>query len=230
MDFYLEMARRLSGPFLDVGCGTGRVALAMAEHGYEAMGLDSSESMLAIGLSKAAGRIELVRADMRSFDLGRRFALAAITLNAFMHLLEIEDQIRALRCVAGHLAPGGRAVISAINPYSMSLQDSESKLIHEFTRPDPAAGSTVTKLSAREVDAADQIERVTYIYDEATDGRVCRTTTVLDFRYTYRFELELLARQAGLEPIAVYGSYDLDSYEVTSDTLICVCRRATDAA
>lgn len=222
LDFYLNLLRRTGGPFLDLACGTGRVALAAAGAGYSAVGVDASEEMLAIARAKARGRLELHQGDLRTFDLGRRFPLIAITLNSFMHLVETEDQAAALGNIARHLAPGGRAVISTINPYSVSLQDTESKLVHEMTRWDPAAESWVTKLSARDVDTVEQIEQVTYFYDEVKSGAVRRTVTTLDFRYTYRFELELLLRQAGLAPLAVYGSYDLEPYEITSPALIVV--------
>ncbi|MFI5265953.1 MAG: class I SAM-dependent methyltransferase [Chloroflexota bacterium] len=224
VDFYVQLLKRTGGPFLDLACGTGRVTFAVADEGYEVVGLDGSADMLAIARKKAAGKVELLQADLRTFDLGRQFPLIAVTLNSFMHLLEGEDQIAALQRMAQHLAPGGRAVVSTINPYSVSLHDIEAKLIHEFTKWDPAAESWVTKLSARDVDTVEQVEHVTYFYDEVKAGNVQRLVTTLDFRYTYRYELELLMRQAGLDPIAVYGSYDLESYEITSPALIVVAK------
>ncbi|HLG72758.1 MAG TPA: class I SAM-dependent methyltransferase [Chloroflexota bacterium] len=224
VEFYVNMLRRTGGPFLDLACGTGRVALAVADAGYEAVGVDASEAMLSIARRKAGKRVELVNGDLRTFELGRQFPLVAVTLNSFMHLIEVEDQLACLERMAKHLAPGGRAVVSTINPYSVSLHDIEAKLIHEFSKWDPDAESWVTKLSARDVDTVEQVEHVTYFYDEVKGGNVQRLVTTLDFRYTYRYELELLMRQSGLEPIAVYGSYDLESYEITSPALIIVAK------
>jgi SAM-dependent methyltransferase len=226
VEFYVNMLRRSGGPFLDLACGTGRVALAVSDAGYDAVGVDASEPMLAIARRKAGKRVELVSGDLRTFDLGRTFPLVAVTLNSFMHLIEVEDQLACLARMATHVAPGGRAVVSTINPYSVSLHDIEAKLIHEFSKWDPDTESWVTKLSARDVDTVEQVEHVTYFYDEVKGGNVQRLVTTLDFRYTYRYELELLMRQSGLEPIAVYGSYDLDSYEITSPALIIVAKGA----
>jgi SAM-dependent methyltransferase len=226
VDFYIQQARRTGGPFLDLACGTARVTLAVAEAGYEAVGVDASEAMLAIGRAKAGNRVELHQGDMRHIELRRQFPLVAVTLNSFMHLVEVEDQLACLESIRRHLTPDGRAIVSTINPYSVSLHDLESKLIHEFTKWDPEAESWVTKLSAREVDTAEQIEHVTYFYDEVKGGAVNRLVTTLDFRYTYRYELELLFRQAGLDPVSVYGSYELDPYEITSPALIIVARPA----
>jgi len=224
VEFYVNMLRRTGGPFLDLACGTGRVALAVADAGYEAVGVDASEAMLSIARRKAGKRVELVNGDLRTFELGRAFPLVAITLNSFMHLLEISDQVAALDRITRHLTPGGRAVVSTINPYCVSLHDIEAKLIHEFTKWDPEHESWVTKLSARDVDTVEQIEHVTYFYDEVKGRDVQRLVATLDFRYTYRYELELLMRQAGLEPVAVYGSYDLEPYEITSPSLIIVAQ------
>jgi len=91
IDFYVQLLRRTGGPFLDLACGTGRVALALSDEGYEVVGLDLSEVMLGVARKKAAGKVELVQGDMRTFDLGRQFPLVAVTLNSFMHLLEVED-------------------------------------------------------------------------------------------------------------------------------------------
>jgi SAM-dependent methyltransferase len=226
IDFYLQLLRRTGGPFLDLACGTGRVTLAVKDAGYEVTGVDRSTAMLAIARKKAGPKVKLVQDDLRTFDLGSKFPLVAITLNSFMHILEVPDQLATLRRVAAHLAPGGRAVVSTINPYSVSLHDIEAKLIHEFTRWDPDAESWVTKLSARDVDTVEQVEHVTYFYDEVKNGDVQRLVTTLDFRYTYRYELELLMRQAGLDPLAVYGSYELEQYEITSPALIVVAQHS----
>ncbi|MDE3074527.1 MAG: class I SAM-dependent methyltransferase [Chloroflexota bacterium] len=230
IDFYCQLIRRTGGPFLDLGCGTGRVALAVAAiTGCEAVGIDSSEAMLSIGRGKTRKNVQLLAGDMRTFELRRAFPLIAVTLNSFMHLIRMDDQLSALRRVAAHLAAGGSFVISTINPYSVSLQDTESKLIHEFTLPDVQAGSQVTKLSAREVDTAAQVEHVTFFYDELKDGTVSRTVAELDFRYTYRYELRLLLEQAGLTVVREYGSYDLEPYELTSPALIMVADHAPQA-
>src|SRR5947209_15436608 len=97
--FFVEAARTAGGPVLEIGCGTGRVLIPTARAGLDIVGLDLSPHMLAVCRQRLRGesegvreRVELVQADMRSFELGRRFTLATIPFRPFQHLLTVEDQ------------------------------------------------------------------------------------------------------------------------------------------
>src|SRR5207302_4527094 len=77
-DLWLSLATSTGGPILDIGCGTGRVALPLAEAGFDVTGLDTDPDLVrALGARAGAGLdLRAVVADARSFDLGKRFALA----------------------------------------------------------------------------------------------------------------------------------------------------------
>ena len=112
LPLYLGYARSVSSPVLDVGCGTGRVALALAEAGHFVVGIDSSPAMLTLararlGSSAAGGRVRLVGSDVRTLALRSRFGMAVVALGSFHHLLTGEDQRRALGRLADHLQPVG---------------------------------------------------------------------------------------------------------------------------
>ncbi len=94
---------------LDLGCGTGSHALRLADRGIRVTGIDASAGMLRVARAKARGRTNpaFVRADMRSFDLGRRFDAAICVDGAFTHLLTDRDLLAHLRRVRRHLGPGG---------------------------------------------------------------------------------------------------------------------------
>src|SRR5262245_48031980 len=92
LQFYVEEAQKAGSPALELGCGTGRILIPVAEAGVEIVGLDLSDDMLAIARRKVdalpeevRGRIEIVRGDMRTFSLGRRFRLVIIPYRAFLH-------------------------------------------------------------------------------------------------------------------------------------------------
>ena len=94
---------------LDLGCGTGNHALILAKRGYRVTGIDSSAAMLRVARAKARGRpnLSFVRADMRSFHLGRTFDAAICMDGAFTHLLTERDILSHLRTVRRHLSPDG---------------------------------------------------------------------------------------------------------------------------
>ena len=125
LPFYVREARRVEGPVLELGCGTGRVAIALARAGVEVVGVDFSPRMLEAARRNIAdagdlpGKITLVEADMRGFAperVGGPFGLALIPFRAFLSLLSVPDQISALRNLKRHLAPGGELIIDLFVP------------------------------------------------------------------------------------------------------------------
>jgi SAM-dependent methyltransferase len=106
----LELWRELAGdgPVLDLGCGTGRVALDLAEHGVPVVGLDTDEVLLE-ELRRRASKlpVETVRADVRDFDLGRRFPVVLAPMQTVQLLGGPAGRADFLRCAKAHLEPGG---------------------------------------------------------------------------------------------------------------------------
>jgi SAM-dependent methyltransferase len=110
------LARESAGPVLELGCGTGRVALHLAAEGFEVVGLDSEQPLLDALADRAAERgleVETVRADALSFELGRRFALICAPMQ-LAHLLDAAGRSSLLRCAAAHLLPGGRVALALL--------------------------------------------------------------------------------------------------------------------
>jgi SAM-dependent methyltransferase len=106
----LELWRELAGdgPVLDLGCGTGRVALDLAEHGVPVVGLDIDEVLLDELRRRAGGLpVETVRADVRDFDLGRRFPVVLAPMQTVQLLGGPAGRADFLRCAKAHLEPGG---------------------------------------------------------------------------------------------------------------------------
>jgi SAM-dependent methyltransferase len=117
----LELWRELAaagGPVLDLGCGTGRVALDLARQGHRARGLDVDPELVAAFNARAMAtglRAEATAGDARDFSLDERFA----TVLAPMQLLQVLDgpaeRVACLRCAAGHLLPGGRVAVAIVD-------------------------------------------------------------------------------------------------------------------
>ncbi len=230
LSLYEQFARRGETPALELGAGTGRVALHLARAGIDVVALDSSRRMLArleAALDDATRpRVRTVEADMRAFDLGgETFDLVYCALDTFEHLLTTGEQLATLGCVARHLSKGGVFVAELRSLTAVDWSDEPSALRLEWLRPDPAGGGTVAKLSAVEVSRARQLTTSTLIFDRTSaDGIVHRRTLEVTLRVTGRFELELLLERAGLELAAVYGGADLSPFTDASDTMVIVAK------
>jgi SAM-dependent methyltransferase len=106
-----------AGSVLDLGCGTGIVAAALALRGQEVVGVDTAAPMLALARARTGGdRVTWVDADARAVDLGRRFDAVMMTGHAFQSLLTDADRAAVLATIRRHLAPGGRFVFDSRNP------------------------------------------------------------------------------------------------------------------
>src|SRR5579864_2758647 len=138
--FYVEEAKRAGGPVLELACGTGRLAIPIAQSGIEIVGLDLTPSMLAHAREKAkrAGvAIELIAGDCRSFALGRNFALIFMGFNSMQHLHDPASLAGLFACVRQHLADGGRFVFDVFHPKLSLLARQPSERKHERDYEDP---------------------------------------------------------------------------------------------
>jgi SAM-dependent methyltransferase len=130
LPLWRELADRAGGEVLDIGCGTGRVALDLATHGHRVMGVDPdpdliralatrSRSLLDLGAYSThnpAG-VQAVVGDARSFDLGRRFALAIAPMQVVQLLGGPEGRARMLARVKDHLHPGALLAAAVADPF-----------------------------------------------------------------------------------------------------------------
>ncbi len=121
--FLRGLAEEVGGPVLELGCGTGRVAIPLAEAGLRVVGLDRSPHMLATAEAKRRAlppavrrRIEFIEGDMTDFSLGRRFGLAFAAFRVFMSLPDPDAQRACLAAVRRHLRPGGLVVLDLFDP------------------------------------------------------------------------------------------------------------------
>ena len=112
-------ARRTGGPLLGLACGTGRLLCRLARAGFDVVGLDLSDAMLALARKnismlppEAGRRITLMRRDMSDFDLGGKFGLVFIADNSFRAVGTRRGMLSCLWCVRRHLAPGGKVLIT----------------------------------------------------------------------------------------------------------------------
>lgn len=216
LDFWLALAEEQGGPILELGCGTGRVLLPLAQRGIAVTGVDNSPEMLArleAKLNVASQKHlptppTLLHASLSDFHAEHTpaFALALMPFNTFMHLLTLEEQIAALTNIRQHLRAGGALALDMPNP-AEALVAQEQGLTLERTFSD--GSNTVQQFSQVSVDRAAQLARITWLYDSvAPDGAVTRTIVPLTLRYTFPGEMRLLLERCGFTLAHLYGDYD----------------------
>jgi len=231
--WYVHLASQTGGPVLELGCGTGRICLALAEAGVESVGVDISAGMLARGkgraaLANASTRIEWVEADLRSLDLRRRFPLVLLPLGGLQHMESIDDVARALEAIARHLEDDGVAVIDVETPGGDDLSAGPQPLVEHWTRP--LEGGFVSKLVAVEGHPVLGLRDVTWHFDVAgTDGSLKRHTQQFVMRTVTPGEIQLAARLAGLEVVEWLGDYGVSLYDDGAERLVALLRHANGA-
>jgi len=232
--FYRDVARsRGADSVLDLACGTGRMALPLARDGCRVVGLDMSVPMLARAnqraqrLGRAArARVSFVCGDMRQFALGRRFALAISTFNAFEHLYTRTDFAACLACTRAHLAPGGLLVFDVQNPdLRWLLRDARKRWARTRFR-DPSTNCRVEYTTNHVYDPVSQIVYIKLYYQTLEDDPSQRTLSVVRLaqRKFFPAELEALVAANGFSVERRYGDFDRDPLDAYHENQVLVCR------
>lgn len=227
---YENLGRRHDLPVLELGVGTGRVAIPLARAGLRVVGIDGSEAMLCVAGRKLAGlrpkpasNLRLLKEDMTDFDLSEGFGLVFCALGGFMHLRSQEDQVRALECARRHLASDGLLVVDLPAFEPQAWEPGAQPLTLVWTRRDAERDVLVSKFLACEADPARQVQHVTHIYEEwGPEGSLRRRLVTFELRFVHRHEMELLLGRAGLQVRDLYGAYDLSPYDPRAPRMIFV--------
>ena len=221
--FYLSIARQVGGPVLELGCGTGRMTIPLAQYGLEITALDVAPGMLAAARAKAGDLpIRWLEADVRDFHLGQAFNFVFENGGVFMHMLTNADQLAFLACVREHLAPRGRFVVSLFFPHPDQLVTNlEEK---DWFSYQDGQGRTVRVSGIEEYDELRQVKTETaYRRVASPDGSETLHTAPLQLRYTFPQEMEGLLDRAGLAVVERYGSADRSTLTAESRSIVYVC-------
>jgi SAM-dependent methyltransferase len=235
--FYLEAAdwaRTRGEAVLELACGTGRVALRLAQAGANVVGLDLSADMLAVAgrKSRQIDNVRWVEADMRAFALEERFGLILIPGHAFHNLLAPEDQAACLSCAREHLVPGGMLILHLDHQDIAWLGDlvraKGGVFEEEETFERPKTGRKVRALRAWAYERSTQTAICQTRWEELNeDGDVVETreTEPIRLHCLFRFEVEHLMARVGLEVRATYGDFSGQPLADDSPQMIWVARR-----
>jgi SAM-dependent methyltransferase len=208
-------AKARGGRVLELGIGTGRIALPLAARGLEVHGIDASERMVERLRAKPGGAdIPVTIADFAEVGVPGSFALVLVVFNTFFALLSQEDQVRCFAGVAARLAPGGAFVIEAFVPDPGRFDNGQRV---ETRR----VGVDEVFLEASMHDPVQQRVRAQHVI---LDQRGARFYPVR-LRYAWPAELDLMARLAGLALTERYSGWRGEPFTATSARHVSVYRR-----
>jgi SAM-dependent methyltransferase len=208
VDFLAGMAG--SGRALELGIGTGRIALPLAERGVEVHGVDLSSAMVQRLRAKPGGaEIPVTVGDFATTVLRGKFALAYLVFNTIMNLTTVDEQVACFQNVSAQLDEGGRFVVEVGVPQLQRLPPGET--VRPFAIGD-------TYLGFDEYDVATQ-GLISHHYSLVEGNLEVRS---IPFRYVWPSELDLMARLAGMRLTERWSSWTREPFTSESTEHISV--------
>jgi SAM-dependent methyltransferase len=210
VDFLENLAG--SGPVLELGIGTGRVALPLAGRGVEVHGIDASGAMVERMKDKPGGAgITVSIGDFAEVAVGEHFSLVYVVFNTFFALASQEDQVRCFANVAGRLNEGGVFVLTAFVPdlgRFVGGQTTQTKLVErdrvilETSTHDPVAQKVLSQ--------------------NIVMGETGTKLYPVQIRYAWPSELDLMARLAGMRLLERWAGWHREPYKAASPRHVSV--------
>ena len=225
--FYLDYAKSLETPLLEIGAGSGRLTLPLARAGFPVVAVDISRSMLALLRERLSeepevvrGRVEIVEDDIRELDLGSRYALILVPFYTFNYLLTPQDQRTALNRLAAHLSAEGCLLIDVLLPLTL-IDHCPSDRVLRVDTVDPRTGDRIRGWNTYSVDRERQIETRRHVFEvSGPDGTIQRREFTTRRRYSLPSELEGLFTRSGLSIVDVFTGYDREPAGGGSEQLL----------
>jgi SAM-dependent methyltransferase len=206
ISFYVEEALASGSPVVELGVGTGRIAIPTAAAGIDVIGVDSSAGMLAVCAERGrdaglAARLDLRLGDLRRPPVDERVELVTCPFRAYLHLPSDEERLEALAAARGLLRPGGRLIFDVFRPSQEDVDETNGRWIEREPGIDERADWDLERQTLTlSVRRADEQSTMTLWWLEAERWNA-------------------LLAEAGFEVDACYGWFDRTPYAGGEDTV-----------
>ncbi len=234
--WYGERYVESEGPALELGVGSGRIAVPAVRQGAEVVGVDMSDTMLARAemrretLAKAKrGKLSLVKGDMRQLSLGRKFGIVSCPFNAFMHMYTREDVDGALQSVREHLEDDGLFCFDILMPDLDYLSRPAWKLYEGVRFKHPTLGIHYRYHERSAWDPITQICQMQFVYareeEDPPPDSPREFTIQLSHRYFWPQEIDALLWHNGFERLMWYGDFEGGELSADGESMVIMATR-----
>lgn len=223
--FFQNEIKKTCGKVLEIGVGTGRLFMNALNEGADIYGLDISESMLNVLYGKLPEdqHYRVSHRNMVDFRSEFSFDLVVAPFRVFMHLLEKEEQLKAINNVYDHLNCNGRFIFDVFVPdLKQLIHGLDNKMDFEG---EYAPGKKVRRYASTSPDLINQIIEVLFHmeWDEETGTR--SDDWKLPLRFFFRYELEHLIERSRFKDYEIFGDYQGNPLDRQSKEFVVVCRK-----
>jgi len=238
--FYQSLCRRFAPKkLLEIGCGTGRITLPLAELGFEVIGLDSGPEMLhkaeerrRQAPAEIRQRLKFIEGDMRSWSARAQFDLIMIPASSITHVQSLEDQLAVWTTCRNNLRPGGRLLVEVTMPNIASFADSclippRAPVEVDIDNYNQSDGTRLIRRKTTRYLSHEQRAQIRFMYEKYQNGRGVENY-LDDFACHVFFprELRLLFIHTGYEIEETFGDYRGRPLKADSPVMIMIGKRS----
>ena len=216
ISYYVARCKGVAGPVLELGCGTGRIALPIAQNGSYVVGIDRSQAMLRHLLAKSADtltaeqqeRLVVAEMDICALGLRKRFSRILCPFSTFTYLVDLVERRCALEAIRELLKPDGLLLLDVFIPSSEVAALRDDHVFFDYDRPREDGTRLVrTKMICKDIEPG--VNLITRLYRMlGSDGEeLRRLTTGEQIRYYFPDDLVSVLSLRGLEVLSVTGDF-----------------------
>jgi SAM-dependent methyltransferase len=224
-EYFQNEIKQTQGKILEIGVGTGRLFINALNQGADIYGLDISQSMIDV-LYKKLNRDQYKRISLQNiidFKFDFKFDLIIAPFRVIMHLLEKEEQIKAINNVYKHLNINGRFIFDAFVPDLNQLIngiDNQTDFEGEYE-----SGKVIKRIVTTKPDLLNQIIHIKFRLEWDEDNKVKHEDWMVPLRFFFRYELEHLIERSKFEKYKILGDYQGNVLNNKSKEFIIICEK-----